>query len=117
MPVLLACPRAALQRWRLCVVFFNAELTIVWGPCRRCFPEAAETAPPLTGGREDAASPRVSSRGSHLQLPKCPGRRMASDLSWAVWPNWGTDGIMTFTNSILMRGGEKESYVKCTKAA
>lgn len=32
-------------------------------------------------------------------------------------PNWGTDGIMPFTNSILMRGGEKESYVKCTKAA
>lgn len=24
MPVLLACPRAAPQRWRLCVVFFNA---------------------------------------------------------------------------------------------
>lgn len=40
-----------------------------------------------------------------------------ADLSSAVWPKWGTDGVMTFTNSILMRGGEKEPYVKCTKAA
>ena len=62
-------------------------------------------------------SPQVSSHSRQLQLPNCPGRRKASDLSSAVWPNWGTDGIMTFTNSILMRGGEKESYVKCTKAA
>lgn len=53
-------------------------------------------------------APEVSRRSHHPQLPNCPGRRMASDLSSAVWPNWGTDGIMTFTNSILMRGGEKE---------
>lgn len=61
--------------------------------------------------------PEVSSHSNHLQIPNCPERRKALDLSLAVWPNWGTDGIMTFTNSILMRGGEKESYVKCTKAA
>lgn len=54
----------------------------------------------------------------HPQLPNCPGKQeRAGSVLGCFVQTGGTDGIMTFTNSILMRGGEKERYVKCTKAS
>lgn len=54
----------------------------------------------------------------HPQLPNYPGKQERAGSVLGCYVQTGSaDGIMTFTNSILMRGGEKERYVKCTKAS
>lgn len=67
----------------------------------------------LTGGDRSINPCRPPSSPSNR-----PGKEERAGSVLGCFVQTGVaDGIMTFTNSILMRGGEKERYVKCTKAS
>lgn len=90
----------------LCFLFFFAKLLL----------------PPRSSGRDslqvDRTPTALHHHHLHPQLPNYPGKQeQAGSILGCFVQTGGADGIMTFTNSILMRGGEKERYVKCTKAS